>query len=169
MIDVYNFLAGCVASFVLGMAVHSVLGHYCATRRTGICRFFHSEEEQKMKQPFSNTKTKHQQGPSNEPTKRPIATASHTDELRVIPVKINLQFRIEPKDQRTRYVELLNLMIRKLEAIINGGRTRVPQRLRAMQLLTNLIQTSYTIVRDVDIENLERDIETIEDDLNDTS
>ena len=169
MINVLNFLAGCVASFVLGMAVHSVLGHYCATRRTGICRFFHHEEESKMKKGLANTKTNHQQRISNESTKRPIPTASSTDELRVIPVKINLQFRIEPKDERTHYVELLNMMIRKLEAIINGSRTRVSQRLRAMKLLTDLIQTSYTIVRDVDIENLERDIETIENDLNDAS
>ncbi len=169
MIDVLNFLAGCVASFVLGMAVHSVLGHYCATRRTGICRFFHHEEEPNVKEGLSNTKTNHQQIIPNESTKRPIPPASSADELRVIPVKINLQFRIEPKDERAHYVELLNMMIRKLEAIVNGQRTRIPQRLRAMKLLTDLIQTSYTIVRDVDIENLERDIETIEDDLNDAS
>ena len=122
-----------------------------------------------MKKGLANTKTNHQQRISNASTKRPLPPASHADALRVIPVKINLQFKIEPKGERTHYVELLNMMIRRLEAIVNGSRTRVPQRLRAMKLLTDLIQTSYTIVRDVDIETLERDIETIENDLNDAS
>jgi hypothetical protein len=169
MIDVFNFIVGCVSSFVLGMAFHSVIGHYCENRWTGVCRFFHHSEEIKVKKIFSDEREKSRHISSKEPIQRPILQANHEDNLRIIPLRINLKFRIAPKDQRTQYVELLNLMINKLETIINGARTRTTQRLRAMQLLTNLIQTSYTIVRDVDIEDLEQEIEAIENDLSDTS
>jgi hypothetical protein len=169
MIDVFNFIVGCVSSFVLGMAFHSVIGHYCENRWTGVCRFFHHGEGRNVKKMFSENKKKAKHMSSKEPIQRPIVQANHENNLRIIPLRINLKFRIEPKDQRAQYVELLNMMINKLETIINGARTRTTQRLRAMQLLTTLIQTSYTIVRDVDIEDLEQEIEAIENDLNDTS
>jgi len=57
--------------------------------------------------------------------------------LRIIPVKIHLKFRIEPEDQRTQYVELLNMMIQQLERIINSRRTKTSQRLQAKPLGTH--------------------------------
>jgi hypothetical protein len=59
-------------------------------------------------------------------------------------------------------------MITQLEKIINSKRKNTIHKLRAMQILTKLIQTSYTIVRDVDIETLEREIEAIKENMNDT-
>ena len=105
---------------------------------------------------------------SKMPKKRPVTQRNDMDNACIIPIKIKLKFRIEPKDQRAQYIELLNMMIQQLEKIINNRRTRVTQRLRAMRLLTKLIRTSYTIVRDVDIETLEREIKAIEENGSDT-
>lgn len=104
---------------------------------------------------------------SKMPIKRPVVQGNDMDNACIIPIKIHLKFRVEPEDQRAHYVELLNMMIQQLEKIINNRRTKTTQRLRAMRLLTKLIRTSYIIVRDVDIEALEREIKAIEDNRND--
>ncbi|MCW4038417.1 MAG: hypothetical protein NWF13_06745 [Candidatus Bathyarchaeota archaeon] len=122
-----------------------------------------------MKKIFSGKRAKLRRIASKTPKTRPIGQAKGRDNVRIIPIKIHLKFQIEPEDQRVQYVELLNMMINKLQHIINNRRTKTTQRLRAMQLLTNLIQTSYTIVRDVDIEALEEEIEAVEETMNKTS
>ena len=58
---------------------------------------------------------------------------------------------------------ILNAMIKRVEKIINSRQTITKQRLRAMQVLTDLIKTSYGMVRDVEIEELEREIASLEE------
>jgi hypothetical protein len=131
-----------------------------------IFRFVKREE---LKKNFSGKEHKSPRISSKEPIKRPVVQRNDTVNLCIIPCKINLKFRIEPEDQRIQYVELLNMMINQLEKIINSKRKNTIHKLLAMQILTKLIQTSYAIVRDVDIEVLEREIEAIKENLNDTS
>lgn len=57
------------------------------------------------------------------------------------------------------------MMIQQLEKIANSSRTKTPQRLRAMKILTKRTQTSYMIVRDVDMDGLEQEIEAAEEDV----
>ncbi|MFQ6115709.1 MAG: hypothetical protein ACE5NG_16740 [bacterium] len=58
---------------------------------------------------------------------------------------------------------ILNEMIVRVQKIINSKKTTTKQRLRAMQILTHLIKTSYGMVRDVEIEELEREISALEE------
>jgi len=110
----------------------------------------------------SENNDKSRLGSSKKPVRRPIPKAIHVNNIR-----ISLKFAIEPEEQRAEYVQILNKMIKRVEGIINYTQTKTSQRLRAMQILTKLIQTSYTIVRDVDIEALEREIEEAEKEAED--
>jgi len=80
------------------------------------------------------------------------------------PLRINLRFVVEPKVLREEYIALLDRMIKRVEQIINAPAKTVDtkNRLRAMEVLTKLIQATYTLIRDVEIEQLEREIEELE-------
>ena len=88
--------------------------------------------------------------------KRSVQKSKHTDGLRII--NVALRFTVHPEEKREKYVELLDRMIKRVEKIINSARTKTNQRLRAMQVLTDLIKTSYGMIRDVEIELLEREV-----------
>jgi len=60
-------------------------------------------------------------------------------------------------------VKILDHMINRVQKIINAQKTKTNQRLRAMQVLTDLIKTSYSMIRDVEIEGLEREVKTLEE------
>ena len=53
-------------------------------------------------------------------------------------------------------------MIEKLEEIINSEDTDEKTRIRAANVLARLISTSYVMVRDIDIEKLERELEELQ-------
>jgi len=85
------------------------------------------------------------------------------------PLEVNLklrvyhrEFRIVPEEKRADFVEILDRMIDRLVKVINAKKTRTRVRLRAMSVLNDLIKTSYTMVRDVEIEQLEREIVELE-------
>jgi hypothetical protein len=91
------------------------------------------------------------------------------ENLLVIPRKISLRFRVYPRkfrvmpeEKRRELIEILDAMIRRLVKIINAKKTKTRIRLRAMTVLNDLIKTSYTMVRDVEIEHLEREITELE-------
>jgi hypothetical protein len=73
-----------------------------------IFRFVKREE---LKKNFSGKERKMLRNSSKEPIKRPVVQGNDTVNLCIIPCKINLKFRIEPEDQRTQYVELLNMIL----------------------------------------------------------
>ena len=81
---------------------------------------------------------------------------------------VALRFTIKPTKEREKYVELLNKMIKRVEKIINSRKTKTKQRLRAMQVLTDLIKTSYGMVRDVEIDEFEREVATLEEESGQT-
>ena len=76
--------------------------------------------------------------------------------------KIALRFTVKPAEMREKYVKVLDDMIKRVQKIINARKTRTKQRLRAMQVLTELIKTSYSMIRDIEIEDLEREIKKLE-------
>lgn len=87
----------------------------------------------------------------------------------VEPLEVNLklrvyhrEFRIVPEEKRADFIEILDKMIDRLVKVINAKKTRTRVRLRAMSVLNDLIKTSYTMVRDVEVEHLEREIAELE-------
>lgn len=72
------------------------------------------------------------------------------------------KFKIVPEEKREELIKTLDEMINRLIKLINARRTTTKLRLRAMTVLNDLIKTSYTMIRDVEIERLEREIEAIE-------
>lgn len=76
--------------------------------------------------------------------------------------KIALRFTVKPAEMREKYVTVLDDMIKRVQRIINARKTKTKQRLRAMQVLTELIKTSYSMIRDIEIEELEREIKKLE-------
>ena len=79
-----------------------------------------------------------------------------------ITFKINRKFVIVPKEKRAEYVKILDKMIQRVVKVINAHRTHTPVRLRAMTVLSDLIKTSYGMVRDEEIEQLERETAELE-------
>jgi polyhydroxyalkanoate synthesis regulator phasin len=69
---------------------------------------------------------------------------------------------IAPAEKREELVAILDDLIRRLRKIINSTRTKTPVRLRAVEVLAELVRTSYTMVRDVEVEKLERETESLE-------
>jgi phage head maturation protease len=69
---------------------------------------------------------------------------------------------IVPKEKREELVAILDDLAKRLMKIINSRKTQTTVRLRAMQVLTELIRTSYSMVRDAEVEDLERETEKLE-------
>lgn len=90
--------------------------------------------------------------------KPPITPLQITLKLRIHPRK----FKIVPEKKRGDLVRILDRMIARLVKLINAKKTRTKVRLRAMGVLNDLIKTSYAMIRDVEIEQLEREIEELE-------
>ena len=88
---------------------------------------------------------------------------------RIMPSKLTLQihvhrrrFVIVPAGKREEFVAILDDLIKRLKKIINSNRTKTTVRLRAVEVLAELVRTSYTMVRDVEVEELERETEELE-------
>lgn len=86
-----------------------------------------------------------------------------------MPSKLTLQvclyprrFVIVPREKREELVATLDDLAKRLMKMINSNRTKTTVRLRAMQVFAELIRTSYTMVRDAEVEDLERETETLE-------
>jgi hypothetical protein len=88
---------------------------------------------------------------------------------RILSSKLTLQihlylhrFVIVPTKKREELVAILDDLIKRLMKIINSNRTKTAVRLKAVQVLAELIRTSYTMVRDAEVEELERETEKLE-------
>lgn len=79
-----------------------------------------------------------------------------------ITLKINVftrRFVIVPAEKREEFLQILSDMISRLLKLINARKTETRVRLKAMTVLNELLNTSYTMVRDVEVEELERETE----------
>jgi hypothetical protein len=73
------------------------------------------------------------------------------------------RFVIVPAEKREEFVKILADMIKRLLVLISAHRTDTRVRLKAMTVLSELLNTSYTMVRDVEVEELERETEGLEE------
>jgi hypothetical protein len=73
------------------------------------------------------------------------------------------KFIINPAEKRDEYIATIDDQIERLKKIINSNRTKTTVKLRAMEVLSELIRTSYTMVREEEIEKTERETETLEE------
>ncbi len=87
-----------------------------------------------------------------------IVSSKLTLQIRVYPRK----FVIVPAEKRKELVATLDDLIKRLMKIIDSNRTKTTVRLRAMEVLAELVRTSYTMVRDAEVEELERETEKLE-------
>jgi hypothetical protein len=82
-----------------------------------------------------------------------------------ITLRINVyprRFVIVPAKKREELVQILDDMIKRLLVLINARKTETRVRLKALTVLNELINTSYTMIRDVEVEALERETEDLE-------
>jgi len=70
---------------------------------------------------------------------------------------------IDPEEKRAEYIARIDKELKKLEKIINSNRTKTTVKLRAWQTLSDLIKTSYTMVRDEEMEKTERETQALEE------
>jgi ribosome-associated translation inhibitor RaiA len=89
---------------------------------------------------------------------------------RIVSSKLTVHLRlytsklvIDPEEKRAEYIARIEGQIKRLEKMINSNRTKSTVKLRAMQTLAELIKTSYTMVRDEEIEKTERETQTLEE------
>jgi len=81
-------------------------------------------------------------------------------------VVVNLtarRVRIDPQAKRAQYLNRLELLIQELDGIIADPEGFEEIQLQAMDTLIKAVRLCYTIVRDVDVELLESELETIKE------
>jgi hypothetical protein len=73
------------------------------------------------------------------------------------------EFKIVPAKRREELIKILDDVIQRLLTLISSKKTTTALRLRAMAVLNELINTSYRMIRDVDVEQVERETKTLEE------
>jgi cell division protein ZapA (FtsZ GTPase activity inhibitor) len=73
------------------------------------------------------------------------------------------EFKIVPPKKREELIKILDDVIQRLLKLINSKRTTTSVRLKAMAVLNELINTSYRMIREIEVESLERETETLEE------
>lgn len=88
-----------------------------------------------------------------------ILSSKLTVHIRLYKVKLV----IDPEEKRAEYIARIENQMERLEKMINSNRTKTTVKLRAMEVLAELIKTSYTMVREEEIEKTERETQTLEE------
>lgn len=79
-----------------------------------------------------------------------------------IGIKVTVRrVRIKPDEKREEYVRRLEKVIRFCEGVVNNPSAAEIIQLMALDVIIRAIRMGYTIVKDVDVENLERYTEEI--------
>jgi lipoate-protein ligase A len=73
------------------------------------------------------------------------------------------RFKIVPSKKREDLIKTLDDVIQRLLTIISSKKTTTTLRLKAMMVLNQLISTSYAMIRDIEVEEYERETETLEE------
>jgi flagellin-specific chaperone FliS len=85
---------------------------------------------------------------------------------RKLPQELRITLRrtiMRPDEKRGEYIGKLDEIITRLEFIINSEFTEEKMRLRAVDTLTRVIKAAYTMVKDVEIEDIDRQVHEIEE------
>ena len=72
------------------------------------------------------------------------------------------RLRTNPSNKREEYLDRLDAAATKVQNILDNDHTSKATRIKAANSIANIIRVSYTIVRDIDIEEIERDIAEIQ-------
>jgi hypothetical protein len=98
------------------------------------------------------------------------ASSARTRNSRILSSKLTVPIRlyrskfiINPAEKRDEYIAIIDDQVRRLTKIINSTRTKTTIKLRAMEVLAELIKTSYTMVREEEIEKTERETQALEE------
>ena len=78
-------------------------------------------------------------------------------ELRLRPRRVV----IKPDKKRHEYIRRIDKAIETLEAIINSDEADEKIRIQAANALARLVTTSYGMIVDIDVENIEEEAETL--------
>ena len=78
-------------------------------------------------------------------------------ELRLTPRRV----KIKPEKKRHEYIKRLDKAIETLEEIINSEEAYEKTMIQAANSLARLISTSYVMVQDIDVENIEEEVENL--------
>jgi predicted amidohydrolase YtcJ len=78
-------------------------------------------------------------------------------EFRLTPRRVE----IKPREKRHEYIKRLDKAIETLEGIINSEETEEKTRIQAANALARLISTSYVMIQDIDVENIEEEVENL--------
>ena len=97
-------------------------------------------------------KTRHKQNPHQR-----VIPRRQGLELRLRPRRV----KIKPEEKRHDYIRRTDKATETLEEIINSEQAYEKTRIQAANSLARLISTSYVMVQDIDIENIEEEIENL--------
>jgi len=92
----------------------------------------------------------------------PVRGAVHASETVVVNITAR-RVRIDPEAKRAQYLNRLELLIQELDGIIADPEGYEDIQLDAMETLIKTVRLCYTIVRDVDVELLENELEKIKE------
>lgn len=70
---------------------------------------------------------------------------------------------IRPDEKRAEYIGKLDEMIKRLESIIDSEYAEEKMRLRAVDTLTRVIKAAYTMVKDMELEAIDRQLDEMEE------
>ena len=82
-------------------------------------------------------------------------------------LKLHLRLRIartaiRPAEKREEYIRRLESIIGRLEDIINSDATSDKLRISAVNALTRVIKAAYGMVKDIEMEEFERELDELE-------
>ncbi len=106
--------------------------------------------------------------------KKLVAGSAGSQKCLRIPSQITLRinvyprtFIIVPAQKREELVQILGDMIKRPLVLINARKTETRVRLKALTVPNELINTSYTMIRDAEVEALEREMKAFRQKRND--
>ncbi len=79
------------------------------------------------------------------------------------------RLRIKPEKKRREYLGRLDALIQHLDQMITNKHTPMKHKLKAMGILNTTINNCYRIITDIEIEELEDELQTIEEETKKTT
>ncbi len=76
--------------------------------------------------------------------------------------------RINPEEKRLKYLDRLDALIQHLHQIVTSKETPMKHQLKAMDILIKTIKSCCIIITDIEIEELEDELQTIEEETTKT-
>ena len=78
------------------------------------------------------------------------------------------RLRIDPEEKRLEYLDRLEALLQQLSQMVNSKETPMKHKLKAMDILIKTIKNCCIIITDIEIEELEDELQTIEEETTKT-